>query len=221
MEFNLEAIPALSEGNEIVCFSPHFDQFEHWPVPPGCLTEVRPAEADEQWRSSWSPYSSFSSAVLALPVLSVGNTKSKLVLQFPGDCPSTLHLNDHMRDIPNYKPGRTASHLALVEEKMVSHWVLQLLSLVESLPASSIAEQTHPWADSLQQENEGIQEIICTCPKPLGASAGRNVVLLLTLLCIRIWRHSPLMDDHCWMSLLMAPVLSFLKLIFANPERPH
>lgn len=56
---------------------------------------------------------------------------------------------------------------------------VRVLGLVESLPASPIAGQTHPCP---QQDKEGIQMVIGMSFTSPAAAASRNVVLLLTLL---------------------------------------
>lgn len=65
-------------------------------------------------------------------------------------------------------------------EKMISH----ILTLAESLLASSIAERWHPhlWAEGLQEENEAVQRLFAHVPLQL-LQAGM-FVLLLTLLRI-------------------------------------
>lgn len=62
--------------------------------------------------------------------------------------------------------------------------ISRILTLVESLPASFIAEQwqTHPWAAGLQEENEAIQRLFACVP--LQQLQAGMFVLLLTLLCI-------------------------------------
>lgn len=136
---------------------------------------------------------------------------------------SALPLKDNVRGIPYYQVDRSA--LAPVVERTISHG-LPPWRCPCTWAGGITASFTHCWANtplgwqSVAREggnSDGYwheSHASCSSCKQEACCSSRSSAA-------GMWRHSPLTDDYFWMSLLMARVLFFLKLIFAVPERPH